>query len=74
MRYYARSQAPLGNAVLEALLPNDPEAGASKTKVPKQSLGTSMEVGAWEPARRSELGNQRGGWSLGTSINQNKCQ
>ena len=48
MRYYARSQAPLGNAVREALLPN-PEAGASKTKVPKQSLGTSVEDGAWEP-------------------------
>ena len=58
MRYYARSQAPLGNAIQEALLPNDPEAGDSKTQVPKWNLGTSVRAGAWEPAWRPEPENQ----------------
>ena len=62
---YARSQAPLGNAVLEALLPND-----RKPELPRHRFPS----GTWEPASGPELGNQRGGRSLRTSINQNKCQ
>ena len=47
---YARSQAPLGNAVLEALLPRQPGSRSF------QAMGSQVE-----------LGNQRGGRSLGTS-------